>query len=122
MTVQVADGGPAKTVPVRVMLVDDHTLFRQALTDLLARADGVEVVAATGNADEAVHAVQTANPDVVLLDLELGAGRTTDVIGQMKASRPIPVSPGTVAVPRLRPHGRPSGRGKGRRLSRACRI
>ena len=56
---------------VRVMLVDDHTLFRKGLAELLHGRNGIEVVAATADATEAVCLVQETKPDVLLLDLNL---------------------------------------------------
>jgi len=57
--------------PVRVMLVDDHTLFRRGLAELLHGRDDIEVVAATAGATEAARLMQETKPDVLLLDLNL---------------------------------------------------
>ncbi|MHB8666254.1 MAG: response regulator [Burkholderiales bacterium] len=56
---------------VRVMLVDDHTLFRKGLAELLHGRNGIEVVAATAGATEAARLMQEKKPDVLLLDLNL---------------------------------------------------
>jgi two-component system nitrate/nitrite response regulator NarL len=56
---------------VRVMLVDDHTLFRKGLAELLQGRNEIEVVAATAGATEAARLVQETRPDVLLLDLNL---------------------------------------------------
>ncbi len=56
---------------IRVMLVDDHTLFRKGLTELLHGRDDLEVVAATAGATEAARLVRETKPDVLLLDLNL---------------------------------------------------
>ena len=56
---------------VRVMLVDDHTLFRKGLAELLQGRSEIEVVAATAGATEAARLVQETRPDVLLLDLNL---------------------------------------------------
>ena len=55
----------------RVMLVDDHTLFRKGLAELLHGRDNIDVVAATANAIEALRLVREQRPDVLLLDLNL---------------------------------------------------
>ncbi len=56
---------------VRVMLVDDHTLFRKGLAELLHGRSDIEVVAATAGATEAARLMQETKPDVLLLDLNL---------------------------------------------------
>jgi two-component system nitrate/nitrite response regulator NarL len=59
------------TEPVRVVLVDDHTLFRRGLTELLDGAATVRVVGATGNPDEALRIVGECAPDVLVVDLNM---------------------------------------------------
>ena len=56
---------------VRVMLVDDHTLFRKGLAELLHGRNNSEVGAATAGATEAARLMQETKPDVLLLDLNL---------------------------------------------------
>jgi len=55
---------------MRVLLIDDHTLFRSGLSELLERR-GVEVLGAVGNAQDGVQMTHELNPDVVLLDLRM---------------------------------------------------
>ncbi|WP_086824447.1 response regulator transcription factor [Allokutzneria sp. NRRL B-24872] len=57
--------------PVRVLLVDDQALFREALATLLATQDGIEVVGEAGDGDEALRRVAELGPDVVLMDLRM---------------------------------------------------
>jgi DNA-binding NarL/FixJ family response regulator len=56
---------------VRVLLVDDQALFREALATLLAVHEGVEVVGEAGNGDEALRMAAELAPDVVLMDLRM---------------------------------------------------
>ena len=56
---------------VRVLVVDDQTLFREALTTLLGVRDEVEVVGAVGDGAQALEAVALLRPDVVLMDLRM---------------------------------------------------
>ena len=56
---------------VRVLLVDDQALFREALATLLAVHDGVEVVGEAGDGDEALRKAAELAPDVVLMDLRM---------------------------------------------------
>ncbi|MGO4598360.1 response regulator [Terrabacter sp. 2RAF25] len=57
--------------PVRVLVVDDQTLFREALTTLLDARDEVEVVGGASDGAEALEAVAALQPDVVLMDLRM---------------------------------------------------
>ena len=57
--------------PVRVLVVDDQTLFREALTTLLGVRDEVEVVGAVGDGAQALEAAGLLRPDVVLMDLRM---------------------------------------------------
>jgi DNA-binding NarL/FixJ family response regulator len=58
--------------PIRLLLVDDHVLFRQSLRRLLASETDVEVVADCGTACEALDVLQREAVDIVLLDYDLG--------------------------------------------------
>lgn len=58
-------------VRIRVVVVDDHTLFRQGLTALLDDAEDTVVVGQAGTGTEAVEVVGETAPDVVLMDLRM---------------------------------------------------
>ena len=55
---------------LRVMIVDDHTLFRSGLSELLERR-GIEVCAALGDGEQGCRLAAELQPDVVLLDLRM---------------------------------------------------
>lgn len=55
----------------RILLIDDHTLFRSGLKALLQRQQGFEVVGEAGNALEGIKRAKTLQPDVVLLDIHM---------------------------------------------------
>jgi DNA-binding NarL/FixJ family response regulator len=57
--------------PVRVLLVDDQALFREALATLLATRDDIDVVGEAGNGHEALSRAAELTPDVVLMDLRM---------------------------------------------------
>lgn len=57
--------------PVRVLVVDDQTLFREALTTLLDARQEVEVVGGASDGAEALQLVAALQPDVVLMDLRM---------------------------------------------------
>lgn len=57
-------------MPVRILLADDHGIFRQGVKSLLER-EGFEVVAEAGDGREAVRLAQEMSPDVAILDLAM---------------------------------------------------
>jgi len=80
----VRDGRHAvNAATVRLLLVDDHALVRQGLADLLSRS-GMEVLATTGQADEAFDLLRQHKPDLLILDLRM---RPTDGITLLKNLR-----------------------------------
>jgi two-component system, NarL family, nitrate/nitrite response regulator NarL len=57
--------------PIRTAIVDDHPLFREGVTKLLARTPGIEMVADGSTGIDAVNIARELLPDVLLLDLKL---------------------------------------------------
>ncbi len=55
---------------LRVLIIDDHTLFREGLQGLLTRRN-IEVVAETGEGNEGLALAQQHQPDIVLLDMRM---------------------------------------------------
>jgi two-component system, NarL family, response regulator DevR len=78
--------------PVRIVLVDDHSIMRQGLRAVLEREGDLRVVGEAGTADGAVAAVANAHPHVVLLDLKLSSGPQAD--GLALCRRLIAAHPG----------------------------
>lgn len=66
----------------RILLVDDHTLFRSGLQELLERR-GIEVAGAVGNATEGLALARSLGPDVVLLDLRMPEVGGLNVLSEM---------------------------------------
>ncbi|WP_051482779.1 response regulator [Thioalkalivibrio sp. HK1] len=60
----------SESLPLRVLVIDDHALFRGGLSELLARR-GVDVCAAVGSGREGCRLAAEIDPDVVLLDLRM---------------------------------------------------
>jgi DNA-binding NarL/FixJ family response regulator len=78
---------------MRLLLADDHTLFRQGVRSLLDRIAGVEVVAETGDGREALDLLDRIRPDVALLDITMPGLNGLEV-----AARASKVSPATRVV------------------------
>ena len=54
-----------------VVVVDDQVLVRQAVVDILASADGIEVLGAAADGEEAIEMAADLKPDVVLMDIRM---------------------------------------------------
>ena len=72
LTTQVEDAGvlPA-TSRIKVMIVDDHTIMREGLKELLGRAGDFEVVAEAGDGATAAATAATVRPDVVIMEITI---------------------------------------------------
>ncbi len=68
----------------RIILVDDHTLFRKGLAELLEREGAVQVAAITGNPEEVPALLDQHHPDVLLLDLNIGGTDGINVMQQLR--------------------------------------
>ncbi len=73
---------------VRVLLVDDQALFREALATLLATRDDVDVVGEAGNGDEALTRAAELAPDVVLMDLRMPVLDGVAATRRLRAEQP----------------------------------
>ncbi len=77
--------------PISIMLVDDHLVVRAGLRALLGTQPDFDVVAEASSGEEALNTVQTSSPDIVIMDLAMGAGM--DGIDAIKALRQRQTSP-----------------------------
>jgi two-component system, NarL family, nitrate/nitrite response regulator NarL len=70
---------------VRILLIDDHVLFRESLARLLQSEQGFTVVGHCGSGAEAMQVLKSRTVDVVLLDLDLGPEKGADVLDDIRA-------------------------------------
>lgn len=76
---------------MRVLLIDDHALFRIGLSELLQRR-GIEVVAALGDCTQGIQEVVDKQPDVVLLDMRMPQMTGLEVLRELKGrQQPMPI-------------------------------
>ena len=81
--------------PIRVLLADDHTMFRQGLAAILASYGGMEVVAEVPNDEEALILARELKPDVVIMQVQMPFSRA---IESLEAMRAFPEPPKVVIV------------------------
>lgn len=63
-----------QTDPIRVIIIDDHPMFRQGVRHSLGSDPGIQVVGEGANADDALQLTQELLPDVLLLDISMPGG------------------------------------------------
>lgn len=74
--------------PIRVLIIDDHTLFRSGIKLLLQRQEGFEVVGEAGDGLEGVKRAKQLKPDVVLLDLHMPGTSGLEAIPLLREEAP----------------------------------
>ena len=75
---------------LRLVIVDDHTLFREGLRTILEMEDDIQVVADAESAEDIVELVWQTKPDVLLLDIRMPQGSGLDAVPAV-----LRISPGT---------------------------
>lgn len=74
--------------PVRVLLIDDHTLVRSTLANWLREAGGIEIVEQSGDAAEGLDAALRTRPDVVIMDIDMPGLLCFDAARTIRARLP----------------------------------
>ena len=77
-----------RTAPIRILVVDDHTLFRRGLTALLSRDAQFQVVGDAADAGEALRRAQALQPDLILLDNHLPGVNGVDALPALREVAP----------------------------------
>jgi two-component system nitrate/nitrite response regulator NarL len=69
---------------IRILIIDDHSLFRESLSRFLRTTEGLLVVAECTTVDQAIAALSATETDVILLDYDLGAEHGLGLLDQLK--------------------------------------
>ena len=85
---QPTPGRSSKDDAIRVLVVDDHALFRRGLEMVLAQESDIEVVGEAGDAVAAVERAAALLPDVVLLDVRMPKGSGIEACVEIKEVAP----------------------------------
>jgi DNA-binding NarL/FixJ family response regulator len=81
------DDGTQKT-SIKVLLADDHTLFRQGLAALLASCGGLDVVGETNNDHSVIELAQELQPDVIVMQVQVPLERAKDSLQRLREILP----------------------------------
>jgi DNA-binding NarL/FixJ family response regulator len=74
--------------PLRLLLVDDHALFREGLISLLSYQDDFSVVGEAEDTESALSQARALEPDIVLMDIELPGGDGVSATARLKIELP----------------------------------
>ena len=69
--------------PIRVLLIDDHAVVRTGLRMLIESRSGMRVVGEAANRSDALAATAREQPDIILLDLDLGGSSSLDFLPEL---------------------------------------
>ena len=75
-------------LPIKVVIADDHALFRDGLRKILSLEKDILVVGEAGNGDEVPRIVERTKPDVLLLDLKMPKGDVVQNLLEVGARSP----------------------------------
>lgn len=72
----------------KVLLVDDHALFRKGIASLLKDINELEIIGEAGNGREALEKARILNPDIIIMDVEMPELNGVEAVKQIKKELP----------------------------------
>jgi two-component system response regulator DesR len=76
---------------IRVLIVDDHALMRQMLSDVLSLDEDIQVVARAANGEEALRLLEEVQPDVIVMDFAMPDANGIDIVQEIREQWSQPV-------------------------------
>jgi DNA-binding NarL/FixJ family response regulator len=73
---------------IKLMIVDDHAIFREGLASIIRAEPDIEVTGLAGTVQETVEIVPALKPDIILMDFSLPDGNGADATRQVLAEHP----------------------------------
>ncbi|MFA6808560.1 MAG: response regulator transcription factor [Eubacteriales bacterium] len=74
--------------PIKLLLVDDHKLFREGIKSLLELRDDIQVIGEANNGQEGILQARHHNPELILMDIRMPVMNGVEAIKVIKSEMP----------------------------------
>src|SRR5207247_2666230 len=78
---------PKPDKPIRIVIADDHPIFREGLKYLLGTQEDFQLLAEVGNGDEVLGTIEKLQPDILLLDLRMPGTNGLTILERLQATK-----------------------------------
>ena len=76
--------------PIRVLLADDHIMFRQGLAGILGAYERLQIIGQSANDQEAIDLAKQTRPDVVVMQVQMPLSRSKQALRELRRIEPPP--------------------------------